>query len=267
MFQRASFAFSAELCVLGILLVYDGSGRYKCSCIRDSVDWASFALHCSLSLSLSLGSQLSSIPFSFLLVVFFSFLGKRQTPRIFATHRIAEALYCEDDVNTYNFNSVVPLSPSIRYIAIERATKRQEPRRKFVSFAIVVAVEVLRFILSFICCYCSFFFLFSPMPNISWYPLYLVFSLALSLARSLRSFWHLFYREWCMCAQFPSLVILTTYCQSLDTPRLFSPTFYSATEWIFSLSWFVLVCSSMFSCALFWFYTRKKEEKDEPKKK
>lgn len=178
MFQRASFAFSAELCVLGILLVYDGSGRYKCSCIRDSVDWASFALHCSLFLSLSLGSQLSSIPFSFLLVVFFSFLGKRQTPRIFATHRIAEALYCEDDVNTYNFNSVVPLSPSIRYIAIERATKRQEPRRKFVSFAIVVAVEVLRFILSFICCYCSFFSFF-PRCRTFHDTLYISFSLSL----------------------------------------------------------------------------------------
>lgn len=133
----------------------------------------------ALSLSRSLSAPNSVVyHFRSCWLFFFSFLGKRQTPRIFATHRIAEALYCEDDVNTYNFNSVVPLSPSIRYIAIERATKRQEPRRKFVSFAIVVAVEVLRFILSFICCYCSFFSFF-PRCRTFHDTLYISFSLSL----------------------------------------------------------------------------------------
>lgn len=177
-----------------------------------------------------------------------------------ASHR--KALYCEDDVNTYNFNSVVPLSVSsslflslshspIRYIYIFIYSMcpyigEQEASRKFVSFAIVVAVEVLRFILSFIWCYCSFFFFFS-VPNIFSMPRC---SLALSSCVC-------FTVPWCVCVcaisefSYPYNILSVVGYATVFLPLLLAP-------WLFFS--FILVARRCSHVRCFFLYSSSTRE-------
>lgn len=127
--------------------------------------------------------------------------------------RIAKALYCEDDVNTYNFNSVVPLSVSL--FRSERALHIHV--YPHIVYSIRSKQKVCLFCYCWSCRSFTFYSIFYLMLLFLFFR-FRTFHVALS-------FWCLFHREWCMCAQFPSLVILTTYCQLLGMPWSFSHFF------------------------------------------
>lgn len=74
---------------------------------------------------------------------------------------------------------------------------------------------------------------------------------ALALSLSVSQFVCLFHRAVvCVCAQFPSLVILTTYCQSLGMPRSFSHFFWH-NDFFFSFILVACRCSHVRSFFIF----------------